>query len=76
MSVNLYGGLEEYSPKGKRKNNKIDADKIDDVRDLVKQFEIPEEEIQVILIDGKHADLDSEVKKQSVVSIFPLIGGG
>lgn len=49
---------------------------IDDVRDLVKQFEIPEEEIQVILIDGKHADFDSEVKKQSVVSIFPLIGGG
>lgn len=78
ITVNLYGGFESYSPEGKRKGNKIKIyeNDISRIRDIIQYFNIPPEEVQVILIDGKHADLNSKISAGSKVSVFPLVGGG
>ena len=74
--VNLYGGLEKYSPGNLRKGNTIREDKVDSIADILKFYSIPDEEVQVILVNGKHADRGSSVPSGSTVSIFPLVGGG
>ncbi len=74
--VNLYGGLEKYSPDNIRKGNTIGKDRVDSIADILNFYSIPDEEVQVILVDGKHAERESSVSSGSNVSIFPLVGGG
>lgn len=76
ITVNLYGGLEVYSPDEQRKGNKIKKSKVSSVKDVIQYYDIPREEVQVILIDGQHADFKSEISAGNTVSIFPLVGGG
>ncbi len=74
--VNLYGGLESYSPDGSRRDNILSADSVECTGDIIDFFQIPSDEIQVILINGRHADRDTSVKAGDEVSLFPLVGGG
>ena len=37
---------------------------------------ITEEEPAIIFINGRHSDLDQELKSGDTVSLFPLVGGG
>ena len=43
---------------------------------IVNGLGIPEEEIGVILINGRHASLDQTVADGDTLSLFPLVGGG
>jgi molybdopterin converting factor small subunit len=43
---------------------------------LVDDLGIPREELGVLLVAGRHADLEREARPGDVISIFPLLGGG
>lgn len=43
---------------------------------LVDELAIPREEIGVLLVGGRHAELEHAPAPGDVVSIFPLLGGG
>ncbi len=76
ITVNLYGGLETYSPTEQRKGNKLASNKVSHIKDILEYYNIPAEEVQVVLINGKHADMNNKIPAGSTVSIFPLVGGG
>jgi sulfur-carrier protein len=46
------------------------------VADLVAALGIPEDEIGILLVRGRHADLGLVPGAGDTISIFPLVGGG
>jgi molybdopterin synthase sulfur carrier subunit len=46
------------------------------VGSLVDELRIPRQEIGIVLVKGRHADLDHQPAPGDTVSIFPLVGGG
>ena len=74
--VNLYGGLEEYSPDSRRKGNRIKLAKANTVQDIIDYYQIPDDKARVILLDGRHVKKDHRLSKGETISIFPLLGGG
>lgn len=74
--INLYGGLEKYSPEKKRKNNILTAAQVETVGEIIEFYHIPPGEARIVLLNGKHVDMKREVSGGEVISIFPLLGGG
>lgn len=46
------------------------------LRSLVESLGIPEEEVAVVIRNGKQVKLDTEVEPGDTVSLFPVIDGG
>ncbi len=46
------------------------------IADLVDGLGIPRDEIGIVLVGGRHADLQDGLSPGDIVSIFPLVGGG
>ena len=44
--------------------------------DILKEFQIPEEEVSIFLINGFHRKPQDPVKDGDVLAIFPPVGGG
>lgn len=47
-----------------------------DVASIIRDLGIPEKEAALILVNGLHADLSTQLNDQDVLAIFPPIGGG
>ncbi len=45
-------------------------------KDIIKQLDIPEADVAILLINGRDGALDQELSDKDVVSIFPPVGGG
>jgi molybdopterin converting factor small subunit len=43
---------------------------------IVTDLAIAEEEVGVILINGRHGNLNQSLAEGDILSIFPLVGGG
>jgi sulfur-carrier protein len=43
---------------------------------LVDELAIPRSEIGVVLVAGRHAELDHAPAQGATIAIFPLLGGG
>ena len=43
---------------------------------IVTGLSIPEEEVGVILINGRHGSLNQSLAEGDILSLFPLVGGG
>ena len=43
---------------------------------IVTELAIAEEEVGVILINGRHGRLDQSLAEGDILSLFPLVGGG
>ncbi|MCX7786832.1 MAG: MoaD/ThiS family protein [Spirochaetes bacterium] len=46
------------------------------LRALLERLGIPEEEVAVIIRNGKQVKIDSEVEPGDTISLFPVIDGG
>lgn len=44
--------------------------------DIIRELEIPEPEIGIIMLNSKHAELDQQLIEGDNLGIFPLVGGG
>jgi len=47
-----------------------------DCRSVVLSLGLTEEEIGIILVNGRHGNLDQVLVEKDVLSLFPLVGGG
>jgi len=47
-----------------------------DCRKVVLDLGLTEEEIGIILINGRHGSLDQQLAAGDTLSLFPLVGGG
>lgn len=45
-------------------------------RDIALSLGLTEEEIGVIMVNGRHAALDHVLSENNTLSLFPLVGGG
>jgi molybdopterin converting factor small subunit len=45
-------------------------------RQIVADMEIREEELGIVLVNGRHAQLAQELRGGDSLSLFPLVGGG
>jgi molybdopterin converting factor small subunit len=47
-----------------------------DCRTIVLGLKLTEEEIGIVLVNGRHGTLDSILQDGDTLSLFPLVGGG
>ena len=45
-------------------------------KDILKEFQIPEDEVAIFLINGFHSKPEDPVKDGDVIALFPPVGGG
>jgi len=45
-------------------------------REIIADVGISDQEIGIILINGRHATLDARIEEGDTLSLFPLVGGG
>jgi len=46
------------------------------IRDVTTLLEVPEEELAIILLNGRHATFDDPISAGDILSLFPPVGGG
>lgn len=46
------------------------------VRDILAFLEIPEDEVSIIFINGRHEDVRAAVRDGDTLALFPPVGGG
>ena len=46
------------------------------VADIITDLCIPDPEVGIIFINGRHAETDKVLTDSDVLSLFPLVGGG
>ena len=44
--------------------------------DILREVDIPQEEVAIFLINGRHRKPEDLVKEGDVIAIFPPVGGG
>jgi sulfur-carrier protein len=47
-----------------------------DCRKIMRDLGIPEEEVGIVLINGRHFSLDQVLNDGDTLAVFPLVGGG
>ena len=46
------------------------------IADIVRELHIPEEQIGIIMLNSRHAQLAQQLSDGDQLAIFPLLGGG
>lgn len=71
--VKCYATLAQYQP--------VDGDRFfvkpgTTVAQLMDQLGLPEKEVKVIFVNGRHVDAATELSSGDRVALFPAVGGG
>ncbi len=61
---------------GRGKVTQISVEEGSTAGDILRCFEIPAEEVAILLINGFHSKPEDPVKDGDVISLFPPVGGG
>ena len=72
IKVRLFATLR----KGRDKEMKVEGAENMTCRDIIRELSIPEEDVSILLVNGRDAQMDDSLKPDDVVSIFPPVGGG
>ena len=72
IEVRFFSTLRE----GRGKIARVSAEEASTAGDLLGRFEIPAEEVAILLINGFHSKPADPVKDGDVISLFPPVGGG
>jgi len=72
VTLKLFATLRNY-------NEKIISVEVHDsatVREIALKYNLPIDEIAIIMINGIGGSLDTNLKNNDTLSLFPLVGGG
>ncbi|MHC4519977.1 MAG: MoaD/ThiS family protein [Planctomycetota bacterium] len=72
VQVRLFATLRQ----GRFSKQWIEFPKGNSVADMLRSLNIPEEDVGILLCDGRDAALDAALKNDAVISVFPALGGG
>ena len=61
---------------GRGKITEVPAEEVSTAGDILRRFEIPAEEVAILLINGFHSKPGDPVKDGDIISLFPPVGGG
>ncbi len=77
VEVRFYASLRKYYPnKGSNEAISVELDGKTDLENLLVKFNIPKEEIAVLMVNGSRADKSYLPEDGDRIGLFPLIGGG
>ncbi len=77
--VKVFANLRDYvNPRPEiAEKIELEVEKGTKVGNIVKDLGIPEQEIAIVLINGVHKSLDTELDQEgAVISLFSPVGGG
>ena len=72
--IELYGGLKTYVDNLKK--GSVEFKQGMTVRNVIRNIDIPDGSIAVVVINGKIANLETVIEKDDVIQLFPPISGG
>ena len=72
LEVRLFATFRE----GRGKVVNLDAAQYPDINSILKDLDIPPEEVAILLINGRHNKPEARVKDGDVIALFPPVGGG
>lgn len=61
---------------GRGKTQTMEVKEGTTIADILKALNIAEDEVAIMLLNGKDGSADRQVKDGDVISLFPPIGGG
>ena len=61
---------------GRGKITEVPAEEVSTAGDILRRFDIPAEEVAILLINGFHSKPENSVKDGDIISLFPPVGGG
>lgn len=72
IEVRLFATFRE----GRKKKYFLDLEEGTSTRDIINMFQINEEEVSILLINGRDGKLDTILKDNDIIALFPPVGGG
>lgn len=72
IKVRLFATLRE----GRGKELELEFNNAATPHRVIEELKIPQEEVAILLINGRDGNLDTSLLEGDVVSIFPPVGGG
>ena len=72
VEIKLFASLQKFMPNAE----KVELDNNCTVLDLLEKIGINSSEVAIILVNGRHVDLDQRLHEGETVAIFPPIAGG
>lgn len=72
LTIKLFATLRQ----GRFKIQEGEYPDITTVEDIVKQLSITKQDLGIIFVNGKYAELNTALHEGDTLSIFPPIGGG
>lgn len=72
LTVKLFAGFRV----GRFKERVVACSESTSIADLLAALKIPQAELGVLMINGRHAQLGQALNEGDSISIFPLVGGG
>ncbi|MFN2244144.1 MAG: MoaD/ThiS family protein [Anaerolineae bacterium] len=77
VQAKLFATLRQYKPGiGIGEPFSVDLPDGSTVRDLVRQLQLPEDQVKLMFINARSAELDHPLADGDEVGIFPPVGGG
>jgi len=61
---------------GREKIIFLEPDKYKKVAEILQYLDIPEEEVAILLINGRHSEPAQAVHDKDIIALFPPVGGG
>jgi len=72
IEVRLFATFRE----GREKVLFLDAKEYTKAGDVLDYLDIPQEEVAIYLINGRHSKFTDSIREGDVLAIFPPVGGG
>ncbi|HPY37074.1 MAG TPA: MoaD/ThiS family protein [Clostridia bacterium] len=72
LVVKLFASLRE----GRGKETIIELSGASTPKTIIKELNIPEEDVAIIMINGRRSEADTQLNEGDIVSLFPPVGGG
>ena len=76
VKVKLFASLREHREnKECIKECSYDLNEGNTVADAAEKLQVQKDDIKIVLINGRDAEIDSEIKEGDVIALFPPTGG-
>ncbi|MEN8904961.1 MAG: MoaD/ThiS family protein [Clostridiales bacterium] len=72
VTIKLFATLRDYNDN----EFKLDIKSNTNIISIIESLNIPKEEIAIIMVNGRSADLDYRLKDKDILALFPPVGGG
>ncbi len=75
IQIHLYAGLRSYLPDGNGAGN-VDVAEGATVSEVLAGLGVPLDKPKILLVNGRHVEMDSGLAEGDLLAVFPPVAGG